>query len=262
MPTRSLPRLLALALLLATGACASAPSTPASQQWKDLLRKVAGPSTSQPAPALPEGEVVAGLKQALSRGTTHAIQSLGRRDGFWGNPAVRIPLPGRLREVAKLARQLGQGARVDAFQLSLNRAAEKAVPEVADLFGEAIRRMTLKDAMGILHGGDHAATEYFRRTEGTRLAERIRPIVARATDSVGVTRRYKDLVSGSQGGALGAALALAGRSGQARDMDLDTYVTGQALDGLFKTIGEEEKAIREHPAARTTELLRKVFGNG
>jgi hypothetical protein len=167
-----------------------------------------------------------------------------------------------LRDVAKLARRLGQGARVDAFQLSLNRAAEKAVPEVAGLLGEAVRRMTLKDAMGILHGGDHAATDYFRRAEGARLATHIRPIVARATDSIGVTRRYKALVSGTGGRTLGTALALAGRSSQETDMDLDTYVTDQALDGLFKTIGDEEKAIREHPAARTTALLRKVFGKG
>lgn len=251
-----------MALLLATVACASAPSAPSSPPWKDLLHKVNGAASPPRSSALPEGEVVSGLKQALSTGVTHAVRDLGRRDGFWANPAVRIPLPGRLRDVAQLARQLGQGARVDAFQLSLNRAAEKAVPEVAGLLGEAVRRMTLKDALGILHGGDHAATDYFRRAEGSRLAARIRPIVARATDSVGVTRRYKALLSGSGGGTLGTALALAGRSGQATDMDLDTYVTDKALDGLFKTIGDEEKAIREHPAARTTALLRKVFGKG
>lgn len=260
MPTRAVAKVLvALSLLAAAGPALSAP---AAQSLKDLLRSVTGRTQSQTNASLPEADVVSGLKQALSKGTTHAIDTLGCKDGFWGNPDVRIPLPGRLRQVAGLARQLGQGAKVDAFQLSLNRAAEKAVPEVAQLFGEAIRQMTLKDAMGILHGGDHAATDYFRRTEGTRLAERMRPIIARATDSVGVTRRYKAMMSGTEGGAIGSALALAGRSGKQKDLDLDTYVTDQALDGLFKTIGDQEKSIREHPAARTTELLRKVFGKG
>lgn len=260
MPIRTVTRVLALALSLAMAG--PVVSAPAPQSLKDLLHSLTGHTRTQSSSNLSEGEVVSGLKQALSRGTTHAIETLGRKDGFWGNPAVRIPLPKRLREVASLARRLGQGAKVDAFQLSLNRAAEKAVPEVAGLFGDAIRRMTLKDAMGILHGGDHAATDYFRRAEGPRLAERIRPIVARATDSVGVTRRYKALMSGSEGGVLGSALALAERSGKDSNVDLDTYVTNEALDGLFKTIGEEELAIREHPAARTTELLRKVFGKG
>ncbi|WP_298070373.1 DUF4197 domain-containing protein [Oleiagrimonas sp.] len=210
--------------------------------------------------ALSGGDVVAGLKQALAKGTTHAIDTLGRHNGFWNNPAVRIPLPGRLKQVAQLARQLGQGAKVDAFQLSLNRAAEKAVPQVADLFGQAIRKMTLQDARGILSGGDHAATDYFRRVEGPALAARIQPIVARATNSVGVTRHYKALVSDSRGGTLGSALSLLGQSSKHNDLDLDTYVTHEALNGLFKTIGDEEKAIREHPAARTTALLKKVFG--
>jgi hypothetical protein len=143
----------------------------------------------------------------------------------------------------------------------MNRAAEQAVPEVADLFGAAIRKMTLKDARGILQGGDHAATDYFRRVEGKQLAERIRPIVARATDRVGVTRRYKALVSGSSGGTLGTALSLLDRNGGDKALDLDTYVTDQALDGLFRTLGKEEQAIRRDPAARTTALLKKVFGS-
>lgn len=234
-------------------------ATPAPQSWKHLLDQVKGRVARPAASGLATGDVAAGLKEALAKGTTHAIETLGRRDGFWGNPAVRIPLPGTLEKVADLARQLGQGEKVDAFQLSLNRAAEKAVPQVADLFGQAIRRMTLDDARAILSGGDHAATDYFRRVEGTQLAERIHPIVARATDSVGVTRRYKALLSGSGGGTLGSAMALLGASHSPGNMDLDTYVTNQALDGLFKTIGDEEASIRRNPAARTTQLLKKVF---
>ncbi len=239
----------------ATAAPAAAP-----QSLKDLLKQVSSHITGKSNAALPDSDVVGGLKEALATGTTRAIKQLGHTNGFWDNPAVRIPLPGRLRQAASLARKLGQGDKVDAFQLSMNRAAEKAVPEVADLFGDAIRQMTLKDARGILNGGDHAATDYFRRVAGPRLAERIHPIVARATDSVGVTQRYKALMSGSEGGTLGTAMSLLNRSGGAKDLDLDTYVTNQALNGLFKTIGDEEKDIRNNPAARTTALLKKVFG--
>lgn len=247
-------------MLAAVSLFPASAASPAPQSWKDLLNRITGPAVQPRVSGLATRDVAAGLKEALAKGTTHAIDTLGRTDGFWGNPAVRIPLPGTLKKVADLARTLGQGRKVDAFQLSLNRAAEKAVPQVADLFGEAIRKMTLEDARGILSGGDHAATDYFRRVEGPQLAARIHPIVARATDSVGVTRRYKDLMAGAMGGSLSSALSLLGTSGQPKDMDLDTYVTDQALNGLFKTIGDEEKSIRENPAARTTELLRKVFG--
>ncbi len=250
---------IACMVLVALPAPAASAPAAAPQQWKDLLQQITGHKNRQ-ATALTESEVVGGLKQALATGTTRAIRQLGRKDGFWGNPAVRIPLPNKLQSVARLARQLGQGAKVDAFQLSMNRAAEQAVPEVADLFGAAIRKMTLEDARGILQGGDHAATDYFRRVEGKQLAERIRPIVARATDRVGVTRRYKALVSGSSGGTVGTALSLLDRNGGDKALDLDTYVTDQALDGLFRTLGNQEQAIRQDPAARTTALLKKVFG--
>jgi hypothetical protein len=261
MTHRYLIRALAVTLACAMIPAMAAPTPgPAPQSWKDFLKQVTGHVAGKNASALPESEVIGGLKEALATGTTRAINRLGRTNGFWDNPAVRIPLPGKLKSVAKIARQLGQGDKVDAFQLSMNRAAEKAVPEVADLFGDAIRKMTLKDARGILGGGDHAATDYFRRVAGPKLVERIRPIVARATDSVGVTRRYKDLMSGSSGGTLGSALSLLGKSGKDKNLDLDTYVTDQAMNGLFKTIGDEEKAIRQNPAARTTDLLKKVFG--
>lgn len=261
MTHRARIRSLSACLLLVALPALSAPlHGPAPQSWKDLLGKLTGQTSSKNATRLPEADVVHGLKEALATGTTRAIKKLGRKDGFWGDPAVRIPLPGRLQSVARLARQLGQGDKVDAFRLSMNRAAEKAVPEVADVFGDAIRQMTLKDARGILNGGDHAATDYFRRVAGPKLAERIRPIVARATDSVGVTHRYKALLAGSEGGTLGSALSLLGQSGREKDLDLDTYVTDQALNGLFKTLGNEEKAIRKDPAARTTDLLKKVFG--
>ncbi|AGG87929.1 MULTISPECIES: DUF4197 domain-containing protein [Rhodanobacter] len=256
--------LLSLALTVA-----ALPLTAAgSGQFKDLLNKVkqsTHASNSQLGSNLPTSDIAAGLKEALAKGTTNAINSLGRDGGFWNNAKVRIPLPGKLEQAGKLARQLGQGAKVDAFELSMNRAAEKAVPQVAEIFGDAIRKMTLEDARGILAGGDHAATDFFRRVAGDALTARIHPIVAKATDSVGVTQKYKAFTAGGMGGELGNALgALGGKSGKSNKggspLDLDDYVTAKTLDGLFTTIGEQEQSIRHNPGARTTDLLKKVFG--
>jgi hypothetical protein len=240
-----------------------------SGQFKDLLNKVKqsthASNASQLGSHLPTSDIAAGLKEALAKGTTNAINSLGRDGGFWNNSKVRIPLPGKLEQAGKLARQLGQGAKVDAFELSMNRAAEKAVPQVAEIFGDAIRKMTLDDARGILAGGDHAATDFFRRVAGDALTARIHPIVAKATDSVGVTQKYKSFTAGGMGGELGGALgAFGGKSGKSNKggspLDLDDYVTAKTLDGLFTTIGEQEQSIRHNPGARTTDLLKKVFG--
>ena len=238
-----------------------------SNQFKDLLNKVKQSThtsnTSQAGSNLPTSDIAAGLKEALAKGTTNAINSLGRDGGFWNNAKVRIPLPGKLEQAGQLARQLGQGAKVDAFELSMNRAAEKAVPQVAGIFGDAIRKMTLDDARGILTGGDHAATDFFRRVAGDALTARIHPIVAQATDSAGVTRKYKAFTSGSSGGQLGSLLGAlgGGKSNKGGSpLDLDDYVTAKTLDGLFTEIGAQEQSIRQNPAARSTELLKKVFG--
>ena len=235
-------------------------------QFKDLLNKVkqsSHGSQSQLGANLPASDIGAGLKEALAKGTTNAINSLGRDGGFWNNSKVRIPLPGKLEQAGKLARQLGQGAKVDAFELSMNRAAEKAVPQVAQIFGDAIRKMTLNDARGILTGGDHAATDYFRRVAGDALTARIHPIVVKTTDSVGVTQKYKSFTSGSSGGELGGMLGKFGGGKSHKDgspLDLDNYVTQKTIDGLFTEIGAEEQSIRTNPGARTTDLLKKVFG--
>ncbi len=260
--------LLALTLLVATPPAGAAGGSQFGDRLKQA-RQAARGSTATPASAsLPTGDIAVGLKEALARSTTAAISRLGRSDGFWGNANVRIPLPGKLAQVGKFARQLGQGARVDAFELSLNRAAEQAVPQVAGIFGDAIRKMTLADARGLLVGGDHAATDYFRRVAGAALSARIEPIVARATDSVGVTRQYKALTSATPGGGLGNALGSLGALGGGHSADaggsplnLDDYVTAKTLDGLFTTIGEQEQSIRQNPDARSTALLKKVFGS-
>ncbi len=206
-------------------------------------------SVGGPAP-LAEHEIAAGLKEALAVGTERAVGRVGVRDGFWLNSAVNIPLPESLRKVEKTLRTFGQGSKVDEFHLSLNRAAEAAAPEAAAIFGDAIRAMTLADARQILNGPSNAATEYFRGKTHGALAQRFKPIVTKATASVGATRKYKDLSAKVTKVMPGYEL-----------QDIDAYVTDRALAGLFKTLADEELKIRQDPAARSTELLKRVFGS-
>jgi hypothetical protein len=225
-----------------------------AQDWRKMLEKAvpgaASGSGSSTASSLTQGEIAGGLREALSQGVQRAIDALGRRDGFLGNPEVRIPMPDTLSKVESALRAVGQGRYADQFVETMNRAAEQAVPEAADIFGSALSRMTMDDARSILDGPDDAATQYFQRTSTGDLVERFRPIVASATDQVGVTASYKKLVdnSGFVGQMLGSDAT-----------DVDGYVTEKAVDGLFELIAQEEKRIRENPVARTTDLLKKVF---
>lgn len=195
------------------------------------------------------GTVAAGLREALEHGTSRAVGELGRENGFWMHPRLRIRVPEKLHTVEKGLRRVGQGKLVDDFTLSLNRAAEQATPAAQQIFVNAIHGMTIRDALDILHGPPDAATRYFRQhTEGA-LTEAFRPIVARSTDAVGATANYKKMVKKVE--PLGLA--------NAASLNIDEYVTHKALEGLFGLVAEEERRIREDPAARTTELLRKVF---
>lgn len=203
------------------------------------------------AQVLATEEIVRGLKEALAKGAQSAVADLGRDGGFLNNAAVKIPMPPSLGRVESALRALGQDRYADQFVTTINQAAEKAVPEAAGILADAIRDMSLDDARAILHGGDDAATQYFRAKSETRLMERFKPIVTQATDQVGVTSAYKSMVkrAGPWVGILGA-----------NDEDLDSYVTRKSLDGLFKMVADEEKAIRSDPVARSTDLLKKVFG--
>jgi hypothetical protein len=196
-----------------------------------------------------ELEIAQGLKEALAVGTERAVGRVGVRDGYWLNRDVNIPLPDSLRKVEKTLRAFGQGRTVDDFHLSLNRAAEAAAPEAVAIFGEAIRGMTLTDARQILDGPSDAATGYFRSRTHATLTARFTPIVSKATASVGATRKYKELVT-----------KISKVSSSFQPQDLDAYVTERALAGLFRTLADEELKIRRDPAARTTELLKRVFG--
>jgi hypothetical protein len=226
--------------------------------WRDYLPKDAGgllwqPETQSLASQLSQSEVAAGLKEALAQGVETAIKSLGRTDGYLGNDLVRIPMPDYLDTLVQGVRAVGGDAYVDEFITTMNRAAEKAVPEAAEIFANAIRQMSIDDAKQILAGPDDAATQYFQRVAGPELVERFRPIVVYATESVGVTSAYKGMV-----GQAGPMLSMLGQPDAA---DLDGYVTNKAVDGLFTVIAQQEKQIRENPVARTTDLLKKVFGS-
>ncbi|MDB5972958.1 MAG: hypothetical protein JWQ90_5408 [Hydrocarboniphaga sp.] len=200
---------------------------------------------------LSQSEILAGLRDALQQGTTSAISQLGRNDGFWRDPQVRVPLPSFVARYESAVRSVGYGSTLDQFQLSLNRAAEQAVPQAMNIIGNAISRMTIDDAKEILDGPSNAATEFFRRSSSDDLYQSILPIVTTTTEQAGVTQQYKKLASKA-----GPILRLSGSSMPA---DLDGYVTQKALDGLFLKIAEEEARIRADPAARSTELLKKVF---
>jgi len=196
-----------------------------------------------------ESRIVAGLKQALQVGTERAVGQTSRTGGFLDNPAIRIGMPESLDSMAKGLRVLGFGPKLDEFDVAMNRAAEEASGEATAVFWEAIGNMTFQDARGILDGDETAATEYFERATREPLTARFEPIVAARMQSVGVVAQYNELVGRY------AAIPFT----DAPNVKLEQYVTNSALDGLFHVLGEEERRIREDPAARTTALLREVF---
>lgn len=209
-----------------------------------------------------DSQINAGLKEALSVGAERAVALLGRSGGFLNDGSVRIPLPGVLGTAAKGLRAVGQGSYVDEFETTVNRAAEQAIPKTLGIVKQTVRDMSLEDVRGILSGGDDAATRFLRERAGGSLHDAILPIVAEATDKAGATSAYKALKTRADKslGGLGGGLGGLGGLVDTNSLDLDSYVTGKTLDGLFLKLAAEEKAIRENPVARTTDLLKSVFG--
>ena len=191
-----------------------------------------------------------GLKAALSQAAEVAVTKLGKTDGFFGNPELRIPLPGKLEKARKTLRKIGLNKQADDLALALNRAAEAAVPEAKALFVDSIRQMSVEDAMGILTGPQDAATQFFRKSMSDKLTERFLPIVGKATEKVQLAQRYNDVAG--KASVLGVV--------DARDANLDSYVTRKTLDGLFATMAKEEASIRANPLGQASSLLQKVFG--
>lgn len=198
-----------------------------------------------------QGEASAGLKETLTRASSAAVSRLGATDGFLNSPKVHIPLPDGLKQAKSAMRLLGKGDEFDKLEVSLNRAAEAAMPEAKQLLIDAVKSMSVQDAKGILSGGDDAVTRFFRgKTEGS-LSKKFLPVVKNATDRVGLAQQYNKLAG--KASSFGVI--------KAEDDKIESYVTRKALDGLFLTLAEEERAIRQDPVGTGSALLKKLFGN-
>ena len=230
---------------LAVGAIVVATAAPASAQLGRILR---GLGLGRPG-GLNDAKIASGLKEALQIGTQNAVNLTGRLDGYFRNEVIKILMPEKLQTLEKGLRLVGYGPRVDEFVLSMNRAAERAAPRAKAIFWDAIGEMSFEDARKILNGGDTAATDYFQDKTTDRLAAAFRPVVDKAINEVGVTRRYKELIGRYE------AIPFV----TSERFDIDQYVVTKALDGLFYVVGEEERKIRTNPTARVTDLLKEVF---
>lgn len=217
------------------------------QDWlKDTAKQLGGEK------GLSQEEIVNGLKQALEVGTGNAVSTVSQTDGYLKNPDIRIPLPENVKKVEKLLRASGFGNQMDEFELSMNRAAERAAPEAKSIFFDSIKQMSFTDARQILDGPDDAATQYFQDKTTDRLQAMFKPITHQAMSEVGVTNYYQSIDN---------KIKTIPFAADQMNFDLDQYVTDKALNGLFLMLAAEEKKIRQDPAARVTDLLKKVFAS-
>ena len=230
-------------------------TSPSHADWKKFLEDFSKSGTTALSTSegsdLSSDTIVNGLKEALEVGTRKAVENVSKEGGYLNNPKIHIPLPPRVQQAAGLMRQLGLNKMADDFEQSINRAAEKAAPQATSIMIDAIRSMSIDDARNILNGESDAATRFFEdRTRG-KLAGLFKPIIDTSLNEVGATRYYNQLDD---------KLSSVPVVGQELDMDLQDYVTDQALNGLFVMLAQEEQKIRDNPAARTSEILQQVFG--
>jgi hypothetical protein len=195
-------------------------------------------------------DATSALKTALEKGSVAAVANLGRVDGFLGNPQVKIPLPESAQRAERAMRRVGMGRYADELIVTMNRAAESAVPQAKAIFIDSVKKMSVQDAKGIITGGETAGTAYFQRTTRAQLQKRFRPIVEQATARVQLAQKYEQY----------ADRAVAVGMLRKEDADLDEYVTQKALDGLYVMVAEEEKKIRKDPVGTGSSIIKKVFG--
>lgn len=195
-------------------------------------------------------EIAAGLREALKVGTQTVAAQVGANDGFNSDPKIHIPLPATLAKVQSVLRNIGMADMADELELKMNRGAEAAAGQTREVFWQAISEMTLEDVEKIYQGPDDAATQYFKQKMSPALADRLEPIIDRSLSEVGAVRSYDDMMR--QYGSIPFVPDV--------KADLTTYVVGRAMEGIFYYVAEEEAAIRNNPAKRTTEILQKVFG--
>jgi ribosomal protein L22 len=218
--------------------------------FDDVKKAVEQPSQVASQNTPDDKTTASGLKEALDIGTKNAVKEVSKVNGYFGNEAIKILLPEKIRKAGDLLSTVGYKKEVDDFVLSMNRAAETAAPKAVSIFADAIKHMTFDDAQKILRGGNTAATDFFKEKTRTRLFEEFKPVVTGSMDKVGVTQSYNKMTAGY------AKLPFMKKE----DIDLDDYVTNKSLDGLFLMVGQEEQKIRTNPAAQVTDLLKKVFG--
>ena len=221
-------------------------STFASAQVGEIAKRLGLGNQS----GLSNSKVASGLKEALRVGADNSVKLTGRPNGYFGNEAIKILMPKNLRPLERGLRLVGYGPKVDEFVLSMNRAAEAAAPAAKKIFGDAILSMTFDDARQILSGGDTAATDYFKKTTTAQLTAAFRPVVEKTMEENGVTQKYQGLLGQYKSFPFA----------RSQSLDITQYVVSRALDGLFYMLGQEERKIRTNPAARTTSLLKEVFG--
>jgi len=237
-------KLFAIALAAATlTSCEGLPV----EGFNDVL----GGLNTQGQSGLSTFEIEAGLRQALEIGATNVSSQLGATDGFFGDSRIRIPLPGRLGQLQRRLQPLGLAGPLDDLQLRMNRAAEASMPEARRLVVSAVKSITLEDAVGILRGGDTAATDFLRGRTEASLRNAFSPIIDQALQSSGAFQTLNGVAAGN------------GLGGLANDLrgDMRDHAVNLGLNGMFLYVAEEEKKIRENPVARTTDILRKVFGS-
>jgi hypothetical protein len=200
---------------------------------------------------LTEKDAADGIKEALVNGTGESVKMVSALDGYWGNPEIKIPFPAEAKDMESKLRAMGMGKKVDEFNESMNKAAEKAANEAKNIFIAAIKNMTVRDAINIVKGTDNAATMYLKNNTSPELIGKFKPIIKTSLDNVNATKYWSDLIT------------VYNKIPFIKKMnpDLPQYVTQKAIDGLFIMIAKEELKIRKDPAARTSELLKKVFGN-
>jgi hypothetical protein len=210
--------------------------------------------TSTSTPALSNGEVVSGLKEALQIGIKNSVNLTSVTDGFFKNSAIKLPFPEDAIKVKQKAIDLGMGSQVEKFELTLNRAAEDATKAALPIFADAITNMTIQDGFKILNGGDGAATRYLRDNTTAKLTAAFAPKVAESINKVKLTEYWNPIIT-----KYNSVMAITG--GQKMNPDLNAYVTERAITGLFKLVEQEENKIRKDPMARVTDILVKVFGS-
>ncbi|MDB5250498.1 MAG: hypothetical protein JWQ40_4892 [Segetibacter sp.] len=236
-------------ILLTAMVCTTFASCDTAKQVLEGVNTVYGNGTGTVG-GLSNADIVAGLKQALTIGTQNSTTQLSNVDGFFKNAAIKILIPEEAKKVESTLRSLGMSSMVDKAVLSMNRAAEDAAKGAGTIFINAVKQMTITDAVNILKGGNFAATNYFKAKTTAALLQSFKPVIDRSLQNVNATKYWGDVTS-----------VYNKFSSNKVNTDLSAYVAQKAMDGIFYQLGLEEQKIRKDPVARTTDILRKVFGS-